>query len=49
MLVAWKKKYGVNAFKKWGNEGGSPILKAAAEDRITIHEKPVKKKRARKK
>jgi hypothetical protein len=33
-----KKKFGANAFKNWGGKtGGSPVLKAWREGRITIH------------
>ncbi len=32
-----KRKYGANIFVKWGREGGSPLLKAWEEGRVTIH------------
>ena len=31
-----RRKYGANCFKNWGKKGGSPILKAYAQHRITI-------------
>ncbi len=36
-VIAIKKKYGANAFKKWGSPehgGGSPVLKAWKAGRI---------------
>jgi len=34
-VAAIKKKYGANAFRKWGAKaGGSPVLKAWSEGRI---------------
>jgi len=34
-----KQKYGSNAFRKWGKLGGSPVLKAYKEGRVTMHRK----------
>lgn len=31
-VSAIKRKYGANAFKRWGRKGGSPILAAWAEN-----------------
>jgi len=44
-VTAIRKKYGKNAFQKWGRTGTSPVLKAWKEGRVTIHTKPQKKKR----
>jgi len=43
-VAAIKKKFGANAFKRWGALGTSPVLKAWSEGRVTIHSKPVRKK-----
>jgi len=34
-----KRKFGADAFKKWGKKGGSPILIAQREGRVTVHKK----------
>lgn len=31
---AIKRKFGANAFRKWGKSGGSPILKAWKQGKI---------------
>ena len=41
-VEAIKRKYGKNAFKTWGKEGGNPLLKAWKEGRVTIHRKRIK-------
>lgn len=35
--IAIKRKYGANAFRKWGSAGGSPVLRAWSEGRIPKH------------
>jgi hypothetical protein len=38
-----KRKYGANAFKIWGEEGGNPVLIAQGRgDKISIHKKKSK-------
>jgi len=42
-----RRKFGRDAFRKWGSEengGGSPILIAAREGRVTIHGRRAGKK-----
>ena len=35
-----KRKYGVNAFRKWGREGGNPVLIAQGKgEQIIIRKK----------
>jgi hypothetical protein len=31
-----KRKYGANAYEKWGKKGGSPVLIAYREGRVRI-------------
>jgi hypothetical protein len=33
-VAAIKRKYGANAFSKWGAKGGSPVLRAWKSGRI---------------
>jgi len=33
-VLAIRRKYGANAFSKWGRRGGSPVLKAWEEGKI---------------
>ncbi len=39
-----RRKFGNDAFRKWGKSGGSEILRAWKEGRVTIHEKPKRRK-----
>jgi hypothetical protein len=35
-----KRKYGADAFRKWGREGGNPVLIAQGQGaKITIHKR----------
>jgi hypothetical protein len=39
-----KRKYGANAFRVWGREGGNPLLLAQGQGaKITIHKRSRKK------